>query len=309
MNLYPLYSVSLACILTLLPACARSAPGFKAQRNIDYAGTGNPRQTLDLYLPEAPADKPRPLLVFIHGGGWEAGSKDDAGLVTQLATAGGYAAASVNYRLTDQAAWPAQIHDCKAAIRWLRANATEKGIDPERIAVIGISAGGHLVSMLGTTSGSGPKELEGDTGPHIGTPTRVSCVINFCGPANFQTFEGKGSIISAEKPGTAVTKLLGGTVSEKPEAAASASPVTHITADDPPFLHVHGTKDNLVPYTQAQEFDAALERAGISSTLLTGVDGPHVFYSAELVAHMSSFLARHLKGEQTTVPEGPVAIR
>lgn len=301
--------IALTLLALSLTSFADSASDFTVKKNIDYAGTANARQMLDLFVPKTSADKPRPLVVYIHGGGWEGGSKNDARVLPALATNGNFVAASVGYRLTNEAHWPAQIHDCKAAIRWLRAHAGENGIDPERIAVFGISAGGHLVSLLGTTSGDGPKELEGDIGADKGVSTKVSCVINFCGPANFHTFAGKGSIISVEAPGTAITKLLGGPLSANNDAATAASPVTHITKNDPPFLHIHGTKDNLVPYSQALEFDAALEKAGIPSTLLTGTDGDHVFHSKELIDHLKTFLAKHLLGETKDVPEGPVAVR
>lgn len=301
--------IALTLLTLTITSFADSQADFTIQKNIDYAGTMNPRQALDLFVPRKASEKPRPLVVYIHGGGWEGGSKNDAGVLAGLVTDGNFVAASVGYRLTNEAHWPAQIHDCKAAIRWLRAHAGEHGIDPERIAVFGISAGGHLVSLLGTTTGDGPKPLEGDIGDNDAVSAKVSCVINFCGPANFLTFADKGSIISVESPGTAITKLLGGPLREKKDAATACSPVTHITKNDPPFLHIHGTKDNLVPYAQALEFDAALEKAGVSSTLLTGAGGAHVFFSKELFGHMKTFLARHLLGETQDVPEGPVAIK
>lgn len=300
---------SILLLALSLTAHADSASDFTAKKNIDYAGTANARQSLDLFIPKKAAEKPRPLVVYVHGGGWEGGSKNDAGVIPALVTDGNYIAASVGYRLTNEVHWPAQIHDCKAALRWLRANAAENGIDPERIAVFGISAGGHLVSLLGTTTGDGPKELEGDIGAHKGVSTQVSCVINFCGPSNFLTFADKDSIISVEAPGTAITKLLGGPLSKNQAAATACSPVTHITKNDPPFLHIHGTKDNLVPYAQALEFDAALEKAGVPSTLLTGTNGPHVFFSRELIEGMKTFLAKHLLGETKEVAEGPVAVK
>jgi acetyl esterase/lipase len=300
--------IALTVLALSLTAFADSAADFTVRKNIAYAGNTNPRQTLDLYTPKKASPNPRPLLVYIHGGGWEGGSKNDAGMLPAMITDGEFIAASIGYRLTNEANWPAQIHDCKAAIRWLRANAAENGIDATRIAVFGISAGGHLVSMLGTT-GDGPKDIEGDLGAHVGVSTAVSCVINFCGPANFLTIADKGSIISVEEPGTAITKLLGGPLSQKKAEAVSASPVTYITKNDPPFLHIHGTKDNLVPYSQALEFDAALEKAGVPSTLLTGEGGPHVFFSKPLMGHMKTFLAKHLAGQSADVPEGPVAVR
>lgn len=293
-----------------LPACAKEPPapppGVLAVRDLDYSGSGNPRQKLDLYLPEKPADKPLPLIVYIHGGGWEAGSKEDAGILDAFIKDGKYAAASIGYRLTQEQKWPAQIHDVKAALRWLGAHAKDHGFDPNRIGLIGISAGGHLVSLLGTSQGV--TELEGTVGTQSPAP-KIACIANFCGPANFITFPGKGSIIDPEKPGTAITKLFGGPMSQHLEVAKAASPITYIDKDDPPFVHIHGTKDTLVPYEQAQEFDAALDKAGVSSTLLSGEGGPHVFFSLDLITKLRAFFDQHLLGLKTEVKEGPVAVQ
>ena len=155
---------------------------IKAELDIPYAGTDNPRQRLDLYVPKIPkADKPLPVVVFIHGGGWQAGDKRGGfGTVRPLVMTGEYAGVSVGYRLTGEAIWPAQIHDCKAAIRWLRANASKYNLDPVQIAVTGNSAGGHLVAMLGT-SGDVP-ELEGTLGEYLKESSRVACVVDQDGP-------------------------------------------------------------------------------------------------------------------------------
>lgn len=285
-----------------------SAPaGFIALRDLDYAGVNHPRQKLDLYLPEKPADKPLPLMVYIHGGGWEAGDKADTGLLFELIKNGGWAGASIGYRLSQDQIWPAQIHDVKAALRWLGAHAQDHGIDPARIGLIGISAGGHLVSLLGTSQDVA--ELEGTVGKAGDSPT-IACVVNFCGPANFITFPGKGSIIDPEKPGTAIFKLFGGPMSQHLAEATAASPVTYVSKDDPPFMHIHGTSDNLVPYSQAQEFDAALGKAGVPSILLTGESGPHVFFSRDLVKKVGTFFNDVLRRSKAPgVPEGPVAIK
>ncbi|MBL9177106.1 MAG: alpha/beta hydrolase [Verrucomicrobiaceae bacterium] len=295
-----------ALLVLALPAlaCSQPPPGFKVLRDLDYVGAGNKRQMLDLYLPETKTTKPRPLVVYIHGGGWENGSKDQAGVLSNLIKDRNYAGASINYRLTNEAVWPAQIHDCKAAIRALRAHAAENQIDPEKIAVFGISAGGHLVSMLGVTGGV--KELEGDLGPNLSQSSRVTCVLDFCGPSNFFTLPSQGSVINMDDPKTAVSKLLGGTIKNKPATARNASPVTYLTSDDAPFLLIHGDKDPLVPYAQATEFDAALEKAKIPSILLTGTNRGHVFFSAQLFERMRAFLDRHLLGKDVQVPEGPV---
>jgi acetyl esterase/lipase len=302
-------SLCLVCVCLVNHVVAKPpvAPEkFTATYDLNYADTTNPRQTLDLYLPKG-ANQPVPLLVFIHGGGWEGGNKDGGGVIFPIINDGRIAGASINYRLTNEGAHPHQIHDCKAAIRYLRANAAKYNIDPERIGVFGISAGGHLVSLLGTTSDD--PALEGEVGPHLGVSTKVTCVLNFCGPTNFLTFGGKGSDIDPEKTGNAVSKLLAGPVSKQQAVAKAASPITYVSKADPPFLHIYGTKDNLVPYAQVLEFDAALDKAGVSSTLLTGQDGPHVFFSNELRDKLRVFAQHHLLSEKESVSEGNVPIK
>lgn len=278
--------------------------GLKAILDQDYVGKGNKRQMLDLYVPEAVADKPRPLVVYIHGGGWKNGSKNDAGPLFGFLRDGAYAGASVNYRLTDQASWPSQIYDCKAAIRWLRAHAKEHNIDPEKIAVFGISAGGHLVSMLGVTGGE--KEMEGALGTNTDQSSRVTCVLDFCGPTNFLTLASQGSEVDPDDPQSAVAKLLGGPLKNHQDVGRNASPVNHVTSDDAPFLIINGDKDPLVPHAQAKEMDAALEAAKVPATLLTGIGGKHLFASPELAKRMRNFVDRHLQGKEVEVPEGPL---
>ncbi len=229
----------LALCFPLLAQCqkAQTAPaGFQALRNLDYVGSGNQRQMLDLYLPIAKSDTPNALIVYIHGGGWSAGSKDQAEVLVGLIKGSTpYAGASLNYRLTNQAQWPAQIHDCKAAIRWLRGHAKEYNIDPDKIAVFGISAGGHLVSMLGVTGGV--KELEGDLGKHLDQSSRVTCVLDFCGPSNFLTFGGKGSVLDPDDPKGPLAKLIGGPLKDRNEIGRNASPVTYLSQDDAASAH------------------------------------------------------------------------
>ncbi len=298
----------LALCFPLLAQCqkAQTAPaGFQALRNLDYVGSGNQRQMLDLYLPIAKSDTPNALIVYIHGGGWSAGSKDQAEVLVGLIKGSTpYAGASLNYRLTNQAQWPAQIHDCKAAIRWLRGHAKEYNIDPDKIAVFGISAGGHLVSMLGVTGGV--KELEGDLGKHLDQSSRVTCVLDFCGPSNFLTFGGKGSVLDPDDPKGPLAKLIGGPLKDRNEMGRNASPVTYLSQDDAPFLIIHGDKDTIVPYSQATEFDTALKAAHIPSTLLTGTNGAHVFLSGPLVERMNDFNARHLLGKDVQISAGAV---
>ena len=249
------------------------AAGLKKTADLDYVGGGNPRQTLDLYLPEGKSKSALPVIFWIHGGAWAKGSKDGAGMALRAAQSGDCAVVSINYRLTNEVGWPAQLHDCKAALRWVRAHAKEYHLDPEKIVVWGASAGGHLVSMLGTTQDD--KLLDGNLGKHSGVSTKVAGVINFFGPADFIVMNDQGSKMNHDDAASPEGKLLGGKVSDLPEKARQASPFHQVSKDDAPFLTVHGTKDPLVPYVQGKDFDASLDQAGVPSILLTVEGGGH----------------------------------
>lgn len=269
---------------------------YKVLRNLDYAGTDNPRQKLDLLLPQDQTDTPRPVIVYIHGGAWLGGDKRHASnhLSRLLKVTGSprYAFASIGYRLSGEAIWPAQIHDCKAGIRWIRANAEKYNLDPDRIAVWGPSAGGHLVAMLGTSGDD--KAMEGDVGPHTTTSSRVTCVANFFGPTDF--LQMGGSHNDADSP---ESRLVGGAIQEHVEEVATANPITYVSKDDPPFLTVHGTQDRLVPYSQVVLLHEALERSDLDSTLITVNEGGHGRGFGEPVFKLlSQFFAHHLHGEE-----------
>ena len=242
----------------------RIPDSVRVELDVPYAATDNPRQRLDLYVPKAAkSEKPLPLVVFIHGGAFRAGDKRTGWpMIARLVTSGEYVGASVGYRLSGEITWPAQIHDCKAAIRWLRANAKKYNIDPDRIGVIGTSAGGHLVAMLGT-SGS-VAELEGTIGAHTDVSSRVTCVVDEFGPTDFLALYG-GHNMSPDNP---EAQLIGGPLGGKPEAARSASPITFVSADDPPILVIHGTKDPAVNFNQSERFAEALKKAGVDVTFV-----------------------------------------
>jgi len=275
----------------------------------DYAGSGNPRQMLDLFLPKEPkADGKLPVLVFIHGGGWTGGDRaKSAGAVVPFVASGNFAGITVSYRLSPEAHWPAQIHDCKAAIRWIRGHAEEFGLDPERIAVWGTSAGGHLVSLLGTTQGIA--ELEGEIGPFLAQSSQVTCVINQCGPQDFS----KALMFSDGKPvveDPAVVALIGGSVAGHPDLIKAVSPVTYVTPHDAPFLTLHGMKDQRVDFVQATIIETALEAAGVSSILIGVAEGGHGLNHPALKDRITTFLDRHLRGgsedlKDETLAEAP----
>ena len=287
---------------------ALTPQGIEAKRDIAYADTENPRQRLDLYLPKKRAsDKPLPVIVFIHGGGWKGGDK--AGGISQVGrfvSSGNFAGVSVGYRLTGEAQWPAQIHDCKAAIRWIKGHAKELGLDASKIAVWGSSAGGHLVSFLGTSGDV--KSLEGTLGKHTDQDSKVTCVVNFFGPENFLTMVTQKSTVDRTTADYPEALLLGGRVQEKQEAAKEASPVTHISPGDAPVLTAHGTEDPLVPFEQATELDAALKKAGVESLLITMTNGGHGFRSPELDQRLQQFFDKHLRSMPAEISTAPITV-
>jgi acetyl esterase/lipase len=234
----------------------------------------SPSQRLDLYLP-AGANGPSPLVIAVHGGAFMVGDKDmEADLVPAL-TARGYAVASLNYRLSSEAPFPAGARDVKAAVRWLRANASRYGLDPDKFAAWGRSAGGHLVAMLGTT-GDQKTELDDDSLGNPDVSSAVQAVVDWFGPTDFLTMDSDATALGscdgtfqqhnpAESP---ESKWLGGPVQSLPEKARSASPISYIATAKrlPPFLIAHGDTDCMVPYRQSAKLHEALTAARGTST-------------------------------------------
>jgi len=256
--------------------------GVRSLRDLEYVAGGHERNRLDLYLPEKAAG-PLPVIVWVHGGGWNAGDKAQSPAIPFAAK--GYAVASVNYRLSQDAIFPAQIQDCKAAVRWLRANAGKYGLDTNRFAAWGGSAGGHLVALLGTAGAA--KELEG-SGGNGDQSSRVQAVVDWYGPTDFLTIPEKSTR----------TQLLGGLPQQNKEKAAKASPVTYASKDCPPFLIMHGDKDNTVPFSQSEELAEVLKKAGAEVTFLTVKDAGHGgpnFLKPETLRLVEDFLDKHLK--------------
>lgn len=288
-----------------LDAAGRSQ--VEARLDQPYAGHENPKQMVDLYLPKKRnSDRPLPVIALIHGGGWVNGDRIGyASQAIQLARTGDYAAVGVGYRLTKEASWPAQIHDCKAAIRWIRAHAKEYNLDGDKIAVWGSSAGGHLSSLLGTSGEV--KELEGDLGPNTSFSSRVQCVVNLCGPEDFSQalmFDQEGQPIWKDD---AVSGLLGGQAPDKQANAAAASPVTHVTKDDPPFITFHGTKDQRVAFRHAETIHTALQKAGVPSLLVPITDGGHGSVShPDVRSRGQQFTDKILRGLESAIDTTPL---
>lgn len=214
-------------LLLLALAVPHLSRAIDIKRDIEYARIGDTSLALDLYLPE----KPRPpLLVYVHGGAWRGGSKSDCPLAPLVHE--GFAVASIDYRLSTQAPFPAQIHDIKAALRFLRAQQTTLGIDATRIVIAGSSAGGHLAALVGVTNGH--KELEGTIGTNLDTSSNVQGIISLFGASDLLTILEQSTDHGRSVRIPALQLLLGGQPTEKPDLAKLASPIQHIDAHDPP---------------------------------------------------------------------------
>jgi acetyl esterase/lipase len=270
--------------------------GVKAERNIPYVKNGHRNQVLDLFLPEQPSDKPLPLMIWIHGGAWMAGNQGSPPVLYLVPK--GFAVASIQHRFSSDAIWPAQAYDCKAAIRFLRANAGKYHLDPDHFGVGGDSSGGHLAAFVGTSGDV--KEMEGNLG-NTNVSSRVQAVVDWFGPTDFTLMaqqSGPRSIIRHGASNTPESRLLGGPVQEKRDLARTANPLTYINKNDPPFLIMHGDNDQLVPLGQSVILAKALIDAGVEVTMKTipgaGHEGPQ-FRNAESRRLIEEFLSRKLK--------------
>ena len=282
----------------------------KLDADIPYAGTDNPRQQLNLLLPETRVgNRPLPVIVYIHGGAWLGGDRAFGHRrLAAFVSSGEYAGVSVGYRLTREAIWPAQIHDCKAAIRWIRANAKQHNLDPDKIGVIGDSAGGHLVAMLGTSDGV--KELEGDLGSHSGVSSRVQCVIDEFGPSDLLAMKEYPSRMNHEEADSPEGMLVGGRVSEKREVAIAASPITYVSNNDPPFLIIHGNRDMIVPYNQSERLFVALKDANVECYFTTVEGAGHGgFRNPRIQERRRQFFDKHLRGVKIVISDETVSNR
>ncbi len=269
-----------------LAAVEIDASGVRHWRDVVYADIRGFRP-LTLYVSVPPTPKPPPLVVFIHGGAWLMGHPmvtnpvyQEMGFVGGLLRAG-FAVARISYRLTAEAVFPAQLHDCKSAIRFLRNRAHIFGVDPTRFAAMGDSAGGHLAAFVGLTGGR--PELEGEIGDTRGS-SAVQAVVDWFGPTELLTMAEQaiaGSPATQNDPDSPESRLVGGTLQTRPDAAKAASPIHYVSADAPPFHIQHGTLDRLVPLGQSQALHKALLAAGARSTLVVIEGADHCFWGVD----------------------------
>jgi acetyl esterase/lipase len=260
-------------VLCLLLSLAAAAQNYQLVPNLTYDQALGLQ--LDLYLPRN-ATPPYPTVVWIHGGAWQSGSRASAVVPANQLCPRGYAVVGVSYRLSGVAQWPAQLHDCKGAIRWLRANAATYGLDGDRFGAWGSSAGGHLVACLGTMHGVGTArfgnaavDLEGTTGGNLGVSSRVQAVCDWFGPTEFVRMREFPSTFDHDAANSPESLLIGGAIQTLPDRCATANPIPFLTPDDAPLLIMHGTDDTTVPYHQSE----LLYRA---ATLGTGLEARFV---------------------------------
>ena len=305
-------SFSLLSSLVLLTGCQNKQQEIIIKKDLEYSTYKHQGETkqllLDLYLPDKPTLKPQPLLIYIHGGGWLEFSKEIC--PGEIVAQRGYAVACINYRYSTEAIFPAQIHDAKAAVRWLRANATKYNLDPNKFGAWGASAGGHLSLLLGTSGGVA--ELEGNQGnPNVSSEVQAVC--NWFAPTDFtqvipaftEPFSSEVEKKYRKNPWflyTKVTyKLLGGAVKDNLELAALANPINYIDSEDPPVMVVHGDLDKIVPVNQSEILVSALEVKGVPVTFVRKPNMKHTYrgknkeqFSPELINLTLKFFDKNL---------------
>jgi acetyl esterase/lipase len=295
-----IFSVQLFVILfiVVIQGCAQTNPvidifpqGTLLHGNIPYNKDTLQKHLLDIYMPPNAKGK-IPLVVFIHGGGWLSNDKyADMGYMKKTVAeiiSNGFALASIDYRFSTQAVFPAQIQDCNRAVSFLYDNADKFGFDRNRFAVMGFSAGGHLASMLGLSANN---DVETFFMPGTSKLFRFKAVVDFYGPAELILFPGAGDEKSPEG------LLIGAAPLARPDLAKVASPVTYVDKDDPPFLIIHGEKDELVSTKQSQLLSSWLNVSGVQNELIIVKDAPHfgdMFDADEVREKVIEFLGKHL---------------
>ena len=243
-------------------------------KTFNYAGNQNPRQEIDVLLPMKTSNSPLPCLIFIHGGGWQAGDKRQGHQhLQEYVNSQKFIGVSVGYRLSNETIWPAQLHDCKAAIRFLYANAQKFNIDTARLAVFGTSAGGHLAATVATTGNN--TKLNGTIGHHLTQPTRIAGAISYFGPTDFQRMDDFPGKFQHNAPGSPESRLIGSPIQSNPDKTQAANPITYIDGKDPPLICIHGDHDNLVPFNQSELLTTALTKQNVPTALIRIKDGRH----------------------------------
>lgn len=291
-------SILAFALLSMSAAAQRSppevpqSPHFTRTADIPYAVVDGQELGLDLYLPNGVARPP--LLVWVHGGRWLGTTKEF--VFTGALVEGGFAMASIDFRQADEARFPAQVHDIKAAIRFLRAQAQSYGYDATRIGIHGRSSGGHLAALVGATNGH--QALEGTVGEHLNESSDVQAIVSYFGASNLTTILDQSTPFGVTGRAVAMGLLLGGPVEQLPELARLASPVFHVDATDPPLLLLHGDQDPQMPINQAHELHGAYRLHDLPThfEVVHGAGhGGEDFFDTERNALVAAFFREHLR--------------
>lgn len=273
-----------------LHALPEGAQSYSVLRGVIYTPPRWPQAVVaDVFVPDGSG--PFAAVLVVHGGRWESGSREDMeGIARRLAEAG-FVVVNAEYRLAPAFRFPAPLHDLQQAVRWMRANTGRFRIDPERIGAFGYSSGGHLVSLLATVGGDDPLAT-----PYGGPDSRLSAVVSGGTPADLRLYGG----------GRGCPEFLGGTAMELPQTHALASPITHVTPDDPPMFLYHGSLDDVVPVQHAEAMYAALTRAGVPAELHIVRGAGHIalaVFNASVVTEAIHFLDRRLRNARAGTPK------
>ncbi|MEK6233476.1 MAG: alpha/beta hydrolase, partial [Planctomycetales bacterium] len=246
-----------------------------AKLGLTYARYGDLALELDLYRPHRRRG-PLPAIVCIHGGGWAKGTRASHGNLAMALAARGFVTVTISYRLSGEAPFPAAIHDCKAAVRWLRANAKQHGVDPSRIGAIGLSAGGHLTALLASSGGT--TSLEGEGG-HASFSSAIQAAAAMGAQTDLESDRTR-DISKDAKRGAIWRQFLGGTQEERAANYRLASPLRHLDRTDPPMAFIAGENDD--PSTRADQFRKAARKLGVESTLKVIEGAPHGFLNRQV---------------------------
>jgi len=276
-----------ASVISVLPGVLWIFRKVAVHEDIAYVKDQSSAHTLDLYLPDQFWGKPLPVVMFIHGGAWIKGDKG-VGAPDFLARQG-FATASINYRLATQAKFPAQLDDCRSAIKWIKANADRYHLDASHIGVWGVSSGGHLAALVGLLP-----EVNGKSKPENkdAESDQVQAVCDCCGPTDLETIGQQchqNGVIDWRSKGSPLDLLLGGPLKEHLGQARQASPVNFVRDSAPPFLIMHGDKDDTVPIAQSQELARALTGVGAKCELVIVKGGDHNFLDRASLAQIKEF--------------------
>lgn len=277
----------LAAVLVFATALV-GTQSSRDRRDVVYATVDGKTLALDLYMP-AGVEQP-PLLVWVHGGAWTTGTKAQ---VSKVFVEHGVATASVDFRQSTDARFPAQVHDIKAAIRFLRAKAGEYGYRTDRIAIAGSSSGGHLAALVGVTNGH--PALEGTVGTDLKQSSSVEAILDYYGASNLRTILAQSTPFGLGVREPALQRLLGALPDKVPELATLASPVTHVDRGDPPLLLLHGDQDPQMPINQAHELQGAYEKLGLDvafDVVHGAAHGGNAFLEGEHLERALAFLRR-----------------